>query len=450
MKKILLLACLIVGVSVFYLNLTSAQTSNSDNIQPQIVKNILVATVNIYDAANTQTRENAYQISFRLKNRIGIQGDIRYGIELVRKADKKVVDMQLENQALTLGAGESKNITLTYALPSYLPNDTYQILIIAQNAEGITLGVSPIGFPEEFITISNNTSGVSLNNCYLTVTNDASTTAKYRLDQGVDIKAAEELKATCSLLNYGSFSENNLKLQLITHQRTQFGDILSNHILENNFSLKAKQSQNLTFTIPTEKVPQAYDVEAFLINAQGEKVSISTYLHYVIVGASATLQNVTLDKISYQKGDTALVSVFWTPGADTFPRSRLGGTKNSYTLKVTLTSQKNTLCGEITKKLTPAYDLSSNEIKVPMEIDCAQAIAKIQILDEKGNILSTKNINLNNPSQEIHINEHIPKADFANSNKINKFYIVLFIAILALIGYGILVFRNKAGSVTNK
>ena len=39
----------------------------------------------------------------------------------------------------------------------------------------------------------------------------------------------------------------------------------------------------------------------FLINGKGEKASMSTYLHYVIAGNSATIQNSILDKTSYKK-----------------------------------------------------------------------------------------------------------------------------------------------------
>ena len=63
---------------------------------------------------------------------------------------------------------------------------------MAQNAAGIPLGKSPIGFPEKYITISKNTSSVSLNSCYLYVGNDSSG-AKYTISQGVDIMSNEEL-----------------------------------------------------------------------------------------------------------------------------------------------------------------------------------------------------------------------------------------------------------------
>ncbi len=436
MKKLLTGFIFSLLAFAIWTNISFAQST-----EPQIVKTMLVATVNIYDATNTKINNNTYNISFRLKNKTGIQPDIRYGVQLIKKSTGEVVDMDLSNEAITLGEGESKTINTTYTIPSYIPNGVYKINIVSQNASGIRLSSSPIGFPEKLITIDNDANGININNCYLTIPTDATST-KYNINQGIDIFSNEELYATCEITNNAILGNSDLKLQLITHNRDQYGDILDNKILDQKFSIKGNTTDNITFKIPSLSNPQAYDIDTFFINEKGEKISPSIYIHYVISGNSATIQNTFLDKNNYKLGETAFVEVFWTPSADSFPFSRHGGTGDNYVLNTKVTDSFGEICGKSSKKLTKGYDLNSTIASVAINKDCNNAIASINIVDSQGNILANQTIDLNSRVDKVNINPNIPKAKIGNMN-INKFYIVLFVIILVLIGYGILVFRKK-------
>jgi len=81
------------------------------------------------------------------------------------------------------------------------------------------------------------------------------------------------------------------------------------------------------------------------LNADGKVVSNAVKFHYVLEGASATIENVTWDKESYQKGETAVVSFTSAPSADIFLGSRAKGTALvSPTVELTMTDENGTAC----------------------------------------------------------------------------------------------------------
>ncbi len=434
MKKLLSVFIFLLLIFVYKISFVNAQNNNLE-----ITRSFVVAYVGIYNATNTKINNDSYNISFTLENEQGIQSDIRYGIVLEEKITGKILDMQLSNESITLKENASKSINIKYSIPTFVPDGIYKISIVAQNASGIPLGKSPIGFPEKYITISKNTSSVSLNSCYLYVGNDSSNT-KYTISQGVDITSNEELFATCKISNSSMSLKSNLRLQLITHIRDQFGDIVAKDIALQNISVKGKGEDEITFKIPNQKTPQAYDIDTFLINSKGEKVSISTYIHYVIAGDSATIQNTILDKTFYKNGDNATLDIFWSSAADSFPLSRLGGTKNTYKILVKILDSTKSLCGEYEKEIISNYDLNNIKVIIPITKDCTGAIANIAIVNNEGNILSQTEINSNSSTDIVNINPNISQEKVL---AINNLYIFLFVVVLVLIGYGILVFRKE-------
>lgn len=429
----------------FLLMLLAFTFLNSQTVKAQteeestVPKSVLMATVNIFNSTNTKTGTNSYSISFQIHNRVGIQPNIRYGIGLIDVESKLMVDLQLVNEAITLGENEGRDITLDYTIPGFIPDGIYKIVVTAQNQNGLPLATRPIGYPEKYVTIQNNNGGVLFEDCFLTVDGDE-TGAKFNNIQGVDLKPEEKLRATCQILNNTS-RDGNWKLQLITHKRTQFGDIVANDILDQEVSIEKNTTKTVSFYLPTQKDSQAYDIDTFLIDVEGKKVSPSVYLHYVMIGNSATIQNVLLDKLSYLKGDIATVKFIWTASADGFPGSRFEGTKDSYTLRAEILDGEGNLCGSSIKKdMSPLY-LGDDLLEVTIERDCNNPKADLTILSSDGSILDNTKIDSTNPNSEVNINANIPYDKAINSAKM--MYAVIFIIVLALISYAILYLRKE-------
>lgn len=427
MKKIFFTLSLLVLALSLYSAQTLAQAKPIVTTQAT-----LVATVNIYNATNTKINANSYRISFKLDNREGVQGDIRYGLELSEKETGKVVDLDLVNEALTLGVNSSKDITLDYTLPNFIANGIYKLLIIAKNSSGLPLATSPIGFPEEFITIENNSSqNFSLTNCSLSVNGKT-----FATNQLANLESGENLTATCHLANLNNLG--NAKLQLVTHQASQAGDILSNQILNKNSFTLDKNNQTITFKITTLPTPQNYELDTFFINSQGEKVSPSNYLHYMVRGISATIQNTVLDKADYKQGEIAKFKLFWNLINTS---TNASSSQSSYSAKVKILDKTNSLCGESAKNLKSETLFNETSFNIEITQACSQAKATVEILDEQGRVLAQSEIDLNTPSKTIQVNPDLPNQTTLGSN-INKFYVVVFVMILVLLGYGILVFKK--------
>lgn len=68
-------------------------------------------------------------------------------------------------------------------------------------------------------------------------------------------------------------------------------------------SLQPGEMKDISFVIPKPEKPQAYDVRVSLHDTTTNRpVSGNVVAHYVLRGASATIQNVSLSKASYAKG----------------------------------------------------------------------------------------------------------------------------------------------------
>lgn len=417
MKKIILST--ITSLLIFSLFLTNSLAQKATTTQATTnTKSMLVATVNIYNATNTKVGDT-YNISFDLSNREGIQSDIRYGVELINKDNNQIADLDIVNTALTLGENSSKNISLSYTVPNYIPNGIYKLMIISQNASGLPLAIVPAGYPETVVNIDNNKS-VSLENCSSLL--DGKT---FKNNEMVRVDTGKVLNINCEVNN--QTSRNNYKIQLISHRQSKFGDIIASQVLDQDLNLKSNSNTSISFNLNTETNPGNYTVDAFLINGSKEKVSGSVYLNYIVNGLTAVIQNSILDKDSYSEGDTAKLQVFW---------SSLG---KDLSIKAEIVDQNNNLCGSLSKDLTNGFSLSDLNLNIPITKDCAQAIAKVSILSGD-QVLASSEINTNQDNKNVNIN---PNLNNSTSLNLNRVYILIFILILVLLAYGILVFKKS-------
>lgn len=443
MKKlitILLSGFLIVSFS----NASAAVTTKTASTTVTTPKAVTVATVNIYNPKTTKINASEYSISFDINNRVGIQSNIRYGIELINTDKYAILDTQLSNESLTLKEQETKSLTIDYKIPGFVSNGNYKLVLVAENQNGLPLAYMPANLNKDsIININNNSQNLSINNCILTILNDASSTAKYNNNQAVDIMPDEKLIATCDVTNKSSANENNVRLQLITHKRDSFGDILSNDTLTDLISIKGNSTKSISFTLPTLGNSQLYFIDTFFINSNGQKVSPSYSIFYSIHGPLATIQNLTMDKTSYKKGEIANLKVFWIIGGGGI---RIAPNKDIYVIKAEIKDSLKNVCGN-TAKTTNNTSLSVNNTTFNIAIakDCIPAIATVSIYNGKGGLLDTTEINSQNSISGININANIPSIKNISTlfNNTYRNYAVVFIVVLVLIGYGIVVLRKK-------
>lgn len=359
---------------------------------PSNIQTIAVATVNITNATITDQKENLFTISFDISNREGSQPQVKYGVELIKegsygqaRADEKIYD-----ETLNLAANSKEHRTITYQAPQGLTGE-YSLFLSSKNTSGFPLAFA---FVKKVTLNSTNTLGtveVLPESCFLRVSGEADS-LHYTPLQGVDISSTEYLTAECTAIN-----NTNNQLSLTPHYETYYRSAYGDKVAHQGGSrdiitFKPRESKSFLVTLPKATKPQAYDVKLFLEEA-GLPSNTVTF-HYVLRGASATIQNIVLDKNSYQAGDTARLSFMWSPSADNFSGSRAGtGTGiSSVSLTVTITGvdQKNCAAPQ-NQDLSPVLNDPRTIISIPITNVCENPRASITLRDSQGNILAEEN-----------------------------------------------------------
>jgi hypothetical protein len=128
------------------------------------------------------------------------------------------------------------------------------------------------------------------------------------------------------------------------------------------------------------------------------------------------------------------LNVFWT--------SQVGAVK-TLTLNVAINDVNSAACGSATKSLSLGkYAVGTESVKVKIDKDCPGAVALVSITDEKGDTLDMLTINTNKPINEINLNSSARNASVLSLGAIRN-YVIVFVVVLVLIGYGILVLRKE-------
>ncbi|MCF7835731.1 MAG: hypothetical protein K9M15_01275 [Candidatus Marinimicrobia bacterium] len=262
-------------------------------------------------------QDNIVTVSFDLSNGEGIQSGVKYGIQLSK--DGYLIDEKVYDEVLSMSENETVTKEVEYLAPDFLAGD-YVLDVVVKNKAGIFLSIEEVGVVSLFGT--DNYIDLDNASCFLNVDDGDD---EYSIDEGVDVSPEETLVLNCDI-STRLLEEKYFVPIFETYRRSTFGDkvYVIGAGLNGVESIDADGKKQVSFVIPKPDVPQAYDVNIFLADANdySQKLSNSVFVHYVLRGASATIQNVQLDKDSYSKGDTALVSFYWSPSADNFLGSR--------------------------------------------------------------------------------------------------------------------------------
>ncbi|MDP1619730.1 MAG: hypothetical protein Q8M12_01890, partial [bacterium] len=345
--------------------------------------------------------------SFDLANGESVQPEVKYAVRLIRSSETEqvVVDEKIYEEVLDLKNGETLKKEIEYTAPAYLEG-TFQLWLMAQNQSGLDLALSNAG--EISLTGNNRYIEVIPESCYLKVEGEAED-VKYSLFQGVDIKSEEKLLAVCELANH--FADPVEFTPVIkNYWRSTFGKTVEDDKAPQvSLGLASGEKRSFYFVIPKALTPQAYDAVLELTDKQGKIISNKLSFHYVLRGASATIQNLRLDKDYYQKGETARASIYWTPAADNFYGARFAPTDNGKVfLEIAIKSAAGNLCTEkYDKEADPGARTSDYDL--PVTSNCVDPRIIVSIKDGQGNILDQKEYALK--SQDVPVGAGLEKEE---------------------------------------
>lgn len=353
---------------------TPAQASQASTTQ----KGVVVANINLSDAILLSQKPGEIRVALNIVNQGSTsQGDIRYGVELVKNTDKGQVkvDTFVASDTLAVAAGQSLHKEITYTPPIFLSGD-YDLWIIARTSGGLMLGLTKVGK----VTLKGTGDYIEVipSSCSLSVKGDPK---HYTLDQGVEVARGDELSLSCTMQSHAARSLS-VTPSFSTYMGTVYGPLVHMTYPQTSaVTLAANEKKTLTVIIPKADKPQAYAVsvvfgEQNMVPVTSNRISP----RYVLKGASATIENVSLDKTSYKKGEAMTATVFWTAPAAT-----------DVALKVSVANESGAACGEsVAKKSFPRDMLSTMSMSATE--DCASPKLSAALLDAAGNTLDTRTL----------------------------------------------------------
>lgn len=407
-------------------------------------KSMVVAEVNLYEARIVSQSGNKLTVSFDINNRSGIQSGVRYGIDLKQAAREgeflPTIIAKVFDETLLLKAGETIHKEVVYDVPGYADGE-YEVWIISQNEKGLPLGLGMAGKTTfrstgAYVRIIDET-------CTLKIKDEVGGKQYTRL-QGVDIDQNDTLEATCVMEN-SSTEDIQSTLKMETRYRNIYGDLVSTddgpsvNIVPNKKAL-------LSFPLPKAEKPQAYDVAVTLMDSKGKAVSNPVVLHYVLRGASGTIQNVKLDKETYLKGETAKISFFWTGAADSFANARKTASQiGQVKIEVEISDGNGKLCAPVLERETDASASRLVELQAVIESDCRFPEASAAIKDAKGSVLDRTDFSLEERRKTDSQIQSTP-ADISKEIK-TKWPVVGLIALVPLVIYALFRIFGKSGKI---
>lgn len=457
MKKVKMTARLI-AFALFALtaNVFSVAAETTSKSQPvvnaiepaQLVQSeemVLVSDVNFNEAFVAEQNGNNLAINFSISSQKTAESNIHYVVELLKNSENEnadsneVIDRKVYEEKFSLSAGEVIQKGLQYQAPEYLKGK-YSVLVYAENDSGMILSFIKAGDVE----LTGNGQFLEISDCYLTVNGEKTGDRDgYFSKEGVDIKKGEVLTVNCEAIN--NFGNNqSVKPFFKTTRRSLTGDSVEAVELPNEVvNFKAGEKKTINFELPQVSIPQAYEVTMSLKNSEGKIISNNVYLHYVLAGESATIQNVRLDKTGYRAGELAEISVFLTGSADSFEDSRTGGTANSRTkFRLEVVNDENVACiNPIEREIN--IQESFFALKEKVLVNCINPRVEISLSNQDG-LLDERQYSFTSTEIEKNQVAGIYQKENVSVDKIK--WIVLSMVILLLIIFLILVLmilKNK-------
>ena len=422
-KYLYLLLLLILPLHITH---AQAEEKQQDNLETKIYT---VADVSI-DNAVIENREQNSKISIAfdiINNEDKAQPGVTYIIKAykvnAKGEDRQFADIATFGDTFSLNNKQIVHKTFKYYPPASFNGD-YDLDIVVANQSGTILASKTIPFVE---IKTNEGATIDPHSCYLTIGDGDK---KYSLDQGVDLKQEEKLFLHCDRI------KNNLKQEIVftpafdTHYHSAFGKkALPITQIGKEQTITPNEERVLTVEIPIQYQPQAYTTLVSLQDGNFITISNTIPVHYVIIGESATINSLTIDKTVYKKGDKAHLEIIVSSSAHNFQGRRIKDAPQDKEREIIIDiadNQNQSCAREFKQKLDNTK--STYFFDIEMDKECVSPIASIEIRTTDGQILVKDEFDTGIVSGEIRQNNQTEK--ILNWKKIISWGVIIVIAIL--------------------
>lgn len=423
------------------------------NVFEQIFKDsknnqgVVVSQVGFNNARIINQENNKIEIFFEMENPGKPEGNLLYGLQLEKKIDQEnynLVDEKYFPERISLGTGETISRKIDYVAPDFYSGE-YRLWLIGKNNSGSPRGITFLG---EIKLEGGNSQYIDVSNCYLQIENEEK---KYTLWEGVSYKVDEAVNLTCDFTSYFDTPVTaNLAYQLFRRSISSGEKVdLASDSKETLYFREKGEKTTASFSLPTIKKPQAYDLVLQLKDQANKIISSQIKVHLVLSGETVTINSLKLDKENYQKGEQAQVNLEWTGPADNFPDSRQI-TQNSNLkvfLEVDLSNWEGRQCAQhFQYPFSVDRDYDSEIFNILIERDCEAVQGIFLLKNEKGEILDQWKLNFNpKPKME---NVSSDGGWLKEKKLLILFGTLLLLVILILIF--VIVWRKRKSSSINK
>lgn len=385
----------------------------------------LVASVNIQGISIVSQEDNKFNLSFNLTNGKGVQSGIHYRVRLVTATEKGdiVRDEKIYDDTVFLPENSSVKKDISYTAPSTL-SGTYKLHIDAQNEKGFLFAIASFGD----ITLSSDTTGVVINaeKCSVKIGAQESSITPF---QGILANKSESLMVTCELTNT-SADIVSVEPSFETYTKTTVGEKIEG--LEGDKTpvvFAPGESKTVTFKSVTPSKPQLYKT-IFSVNANGVH-SNSVEIGYAVRGTMGTIENFSLDKQVFTKGETATLSVIWSAYTDNINKQ-----STDVTLTATIKNAHGRACAEpMSQTLPMERTMPTTDFSFSITKDCQSPVVSVSLIDNEGVVLDTQTVQFE--SQEV-----------VAAATMKRNAIIVVITLLMIIAVGFYIKRLKKHSDT--
>jgi hypothetical protein len=366
-----------------------------------------IASVNVQQA-QVQQIGNEYTVSFTITNGTGIQTGLRYSVQLLKQDTKNkkqyVVDEKVYDETLTLRENDSVTKQVRYVPPSTLTGP-YQMVVAVYNNSGFPFAIAPAGD----ITVTGGKGLV----VYPETCVVQAGAAKNDVGTSVLVFPHTKLSVQCSVKNE---SGTSITTQPIVE--TKVGNLFGTDAQVESaeiatVSFLPGEQKTVTVVLPKAIEPQVYTSKLLIGGRQTDSNPI--FVRYTVYGTTATIQNLSFDKDSYQANDAANLSLFWT------------GSVASTHLTLSVKNMLGVSCADTVEQVVSTKPIA--QIPVAITRTCKNPTVMVMLKDSDGTILDQKDFVIQSAQTST-----------------KKPWIILAAVLVGLVGLGLYMKKRKEGN----
>lgn len=318
---------------------------------------------------------NNFELSFTTTNGQRAQSGVRYGVALNPKGVYPVgaANEYVYSESLTLESNYELTKNIKYTAPSNLEGD-YEIRIVLKNKEGLTLSLSK--YEEIKLEKSSNFIELTKDSCNVVTTAGGEEFSLKENNGVLVIPSGDKISVSCSVKNNNQ-SEILVSPKYEIYLNNIYGDLIEKDLDSSEVGFSPEEEKVITWELPAINENITHATKIFLEGQNLLSNSLVVSYSYPKEKQIGLLNNISLDKTYYKKGELAKISFIWI---DSTLKDQV------FTLKTSILNKK----GEVCLPEKTEFPVSTGQTSITGEIikNCLNPKVLAKIENEKGEVVA--------------------------------------------------------------